>query len=157
MYRRATSKSGYARAPAMEPALIARLTMSIVGAALLIIGAFLDWVGTASGVNLTIRAYYETAFSTNTSNFVQTVGFPMVVLGVVGLMGLGPRSGWLTRVVGGLGVAGFVLFAVQVYRAPLSLSPGVGAWLCLAGALLSLVGGSLGTRALAPSGPGGPA
>jgi peptidoglycan/LPS O-acetylase OafA/YrhL len=70
----------------------------------------------------------------------------MILLGIVALVGLAPRSGWLTRLAGVLGIAGFVLVMVQMFRASGDQTPGPGAWLCLAGGIAALIGGFLGTR-----------
>ena len=70
----------------------------------------------------------------------------MIVLGLLAIVGLAPRSGWLTRLAGTLGVAGFVLFVIELYRAPTDTLPGVGAWVCLAGGIVALAGGFMGTR-----------
>jgi hypothetical protein len=75
----------------------------------------------------------------------------MIVLGGVAILGLVPRSGWLTRLAGALGVIGFALFAVNVYRrSPFDLSDfQIGIWLAGAGALVALIGGFVGTRTAA--------
>jgi hypothetical protein len=39
-----------------------------------------------------------------------------------------------------------VLFVIELYRAPTDTLPGVGAWVCLGGAVLALIGGFMGTR-----------
>jgi hypothetical protein len=59
-----------------------------------------------------------------------------------------------------VGIAGFVLFLVQVYRADLTAADvQAGAWVALAGALVALIGGFLGTRPAvvtpAPAAPAG--
>ena len=61
-----------------------------------------------------------------------------------------------------MGIAGFVLFMVQVYRADLTAADvQAGAWVALAGAVVALIGGFLGTRpavvAPAPAAPAGTA
>ena len=57
-------------------------------------------------------------------------------------MGLAARSGWLTRLAGALGIAGFVLFAIEIYRANMSASNiGAGAWVALAGSVVTLIAG----------------
>jgi hypothetical protein len=81
--------------------------------------------------------------------FVRTVGFVSIVLGLLAIIGLAFRSGWLTRIAGALGIAAFVLFAITVSRASNLSFPGsigVGAWLALAGGVVALIGGFLGTR-----------
>jgi hypothetical protein len=127
-------------------ALGVRFVLTLVGAAGLIISGFMDWIRDTSGVDLSIRSLWETRFNTD-SGFLQTVGFAVIVLGLLAILGLAPRTGWLARAAGALGIIVFVLFLIQVYRADQTvndLQPG--AWLCLAGAVVALIGGFFGTR-----------
>ena len=130
--------------------LAVRLVLTLAGAAGLIISAFMEWApqrfGSLKAVNLNDRALFETTFR-DSGSFVTTVGFAMIVLGLVAIIGLAFRSGWLTRLAGALGIAGFVLFLIEVYRADLTVSDiRAGAWIALAGAVVALVGGFLGSR-----------
>jgi hypothetical protein len=131
-----------------------RMLLTLVGAAGLIVGAFLDWIEGAAGVDLDIRVFWQTTFDTDTSTFVETVGFVMIVLGLLAIVGMAPRSGWLTRFAGALAIAGFVLFLIEVYRADQTVADvQAGAWLALAGGVVALIGGFFGTRAaVAPAG-----
>src|SRR6266545_2884715 len=70
------------------------------GTAGLIVGGFLDWFQGNTGVDLDIRAFWETTFQKQDSTFVATVGFVMIVLGLLAIVGMAPRSGWLTRFAG---------------------------------------------------------
>src|SRR6266540_1660459 len=125
--------------------LIVRIILTLAGAAGLIMGAFLDWFQGKAGVDLDIRALWQTTFDKQSSTFIETVGFA-------------PRSGWLTRFAGALGIAGFVLFLIEVYRADQTVADvRVGAWVALAGAVVALIGGFFGTRTVvAPAGTTGP-
>lgn len=126
--------------------LAARLGLTGAGAAGLVVGGVLPWTGDLAGTDLTVRALYQTGF-TRSDSFVSSVGFVSVVLGLVALLGLVNPTGWLTRLAGVLGVAAFVLFAVQAYRAtgrPFGPDFGEGAWLALAGAVAALLGGHFG-------------
>src|SRR5438309_6450718 len=78
----------------------------------------------------------------------RAAGFAMVVLGLVALLGLAPRSGWLTRFAGALGIIGFALFAIQVSRAHMTFPGSIdaGAWVSLAGGIVALLGGFFGSR-----------
>jgi hypothetical protein len=125
--------------------MAARFILTALGAAGLIIGGFLHWVTNIDGVRLDDRALYQTTF-VSTGTFVRTVGFGAIVLGLLALLGMAFRSGWLTRIVGALGVVGFVLFAIQLYRANGGQTIQVGGWLCLAGAVVALIAGFFGTR-----------
>jgi hypothetical protein len=124
----------------------ARFVLTLLGAAGLIISGFMDWIRDTSGVDLSVRSLWETRFNTD-SGFLQTVGFGVIVLGLLAILGLAPRSGWLTRAAGALGIIVFVLFLIQVYRADQTVSDlQPGAWVCLAGAVVALIGGFIGTR-----------
>ena len=126
--------------------LLARIVLTLVGAAGMILGAFLAWARDVRAIDLDVRALYRTTFAHNTANFVATVGFVVVVLGLLAVVGLAARSGWLTRLAGALGIVTFVLFVIELYRAAGSRPPGAGAWISLAGSVVALVGGFLGTR-----------
>jgi hypothetical protein len=130
--------------------LAVRLLLTLVGAAGLIVSAFMNWIHGINGVDLSIKALWQdTAIQSHTSSFVQTVGFAAIVVGLVAILGLAPRSGWLTRFAGAVGIAGFVLFLIQVYRNSGNLNVGdvqIGAWVMLAGSVVALIGGFFGSR-----------
>ena len=125
--------------------VIGRVVLTALGAAGLIVGSFLNFLAGINGTDLDDRALWSTDFLT-TSTFVRTVGFVMIVLGLLALLGLAPRSGWLTRIAGALGIIAFVLVAIKAFRAPGGQALQTGAWVCLAGSIVDLVGGYLGTR-----------
>jgi hypothetical protein len=126
--------------------LAVRILLTLVGAAGLIIGGFLNWIHSLEGVNLNVRALWQTTFN-NSGSFVATVGFVSIVLGLVAIIGLSPRSGWLTRFAGALGIVAFVLFVIEVYRANLDVgNVQIGAWIALAGSVIAIIGGFFGTR-----------
>jgi hypothetical protein len=136
--------------------LAVRAVLTLTGAAGLIVGGFLDWIRGIAGVDLTGRAFIQTTFRHGKA-FVTSAGFVMIVLGLLAIIGLALRSGWLTRVSGVLGVVGFVLFVVQVYRASLTVSDvQAGAWIALAGGIVALIGGFFGTRRVVVAGPAPP-
>lgn len=129
-------------------ALGVRMLLTLAGAAGLIVGAFLDWIEGAPGVDLDIRAFWQTTFDTDTSTFVETVGFVMIVLGLLAIVGLAPRSGWLTRFAGALAIAAIGLFLIQIYRADQTVTDiQSGASIALFGGIVALIGGFFGTRA----------
>jgi hypothetical protein len=129
--------------------LVGRVFLTLLGAAGLIVGAMLDWWEGIRGTDLTYKVLYQTTFD-RTDNFVSSVGFVAIVIGLVAVVGLALPSGWLTRLAGALGIVAFVLFAIQGYRLRNSLSPiDFGAWLALAGAVVALIGGFLGRRQVA--------
>ncbi|MDP8956112.1 MAG: sugar:proton symporter [Actinomycetota bacterium] len=129
-----------------------RILFTLAGAAGLIISAFLNWIENVDGVNLEVESLWRPGVFNRpqSGEFWETVGFAMLVLGLLAIIGLAPRSGWLTRLAGALGLVGFVLFVIQVYRTrePFDISDlQLGAWLALAGSVVALIGGFLGTRA----------
>ncbi|HJV04403.1 MAG TPA: hypothetical protein VJ868_03995, partial [Actinomycetota bacterium] len=78
-----------------------------------------------------------------------SVGFVTIILGLLALLGMAFRTGWLTRIAGALGIVVFVLYAITLYRVPGDAGfgeIGIGAWLVLIGGILALIGGFLGTR-----------
>jgi hypothetical protein len=125
--------------------MVARIVFTSVGAAGLIVGAFLNWIQNIDGVRLDDRAFYQKTFL-STGTFVRTVGFAMMVIGLLALLGLSPRSGWLTRFAGALGIIGFALVVIEMFRAGGDQTLQAGAWICLAGGVVALIGGFFGTR-----------
>jgi hypothetical protein len=130
--------------------LAVRFLLSLLGAAGLVFGAFLVWVhqSKAKGVDVSARAFFESNFTTH-AQFAKSLGFAFIILGLLAIVGMAFRSGWLTSLVGALGIVGFVLFIIELHRSNASLpgSIGPGAWIALTGGLLALVGGILGARA----------
>ena len=129
--------------------LAIRLVLTLVGAAGLIVGAFLNWLNGVNGTDGSARIFYDTKAPADVS-FYKSAGFAMIVLGLVAIIGLAPRTGWLTRLGGALGVIGFAMFTITVYRIPgsdLGISDfQIGIWLVLAGSAVALIGGFFGPR-----------
>ena len=125
--------------------MVARILLTSLGAAGLIVGAFVHWIQNITGVRLDDRVLYRTTFL-STGTFVRTVGFAMIVLGLLALLGLAPRSGWLSRLAGALGIIGFVLVVIEMFRVTGDQTLQAGAWICLAGGVVALIGGFFGTR-----------
>jgi hypothetical protein len=119
-----------------------RLVLSLLGGAALIVGAFLDWTRGVTGDKLTNHALVKTEFFAQ-SDIVKTVGGIAILLGLVALVGLVDRTGWLTRLAGALGIVLSVLFAIEVYRSS-THQVQAGAWLALAGGIVLVLGGFLG-------------
>jgi len=124
--------------------IASRLVLTALGAAGLIGGAFLAWTRDIKGTDLEWRAVYHASFAT-TTNSVLTIGGGAVLLGLVAVLGLAERSGWLTRVAGALGVVGVVLVMVDIER---SDDHGLqwGVWSALAGSVLCLAAGMSAAR-----------
>jgi hypothetical protein len=136
-----------------------RVVLTALGAAGLIVGAFLKWLNDVKGTQGSYRVYYAKNAAGGVS-FWKSAGAVMIVLGLVAIVGLAARTGWLTRLAGALGVVAFILFAVNVYRRS-DFSFGdfqVGIWLCLVGAIVALVAGFFGSRevAVAPAATSAP-
>ena len=92
-----------------------RLVLTLVGAAGLILGSFLKWLNDVKGYKGSIRVFYARTAASNVS-FWKSAGGVMIALGLIAVIGLAARSGWLTRIAGALGVVAFILFAINVYR-----------------------------------------
>jgi len=136
------------------PGLVVRIVLTLLGAAGMIVGAFLRWIHGINGVQLDVRSLWRTEFL-NTSTFVRTVGFVVIVLGLIAIVGLAPRAGWLTRLAGVLGIVAFVLFTITIYRTPGRQFPDpsawLGAWIALIGSVVALIAGYFGTRTVVVS------
>jgi hypothetical protein len=123
----------------------------------MIVSLFMNWVRSTQATDISVRAMFQTSQVRN-PNFVESIGFVMLALGLLAIVGLAPRTGWLTALAGALGIVVFVLLLVQMYRAPGNLTVSdldVGAWIGVAGSLVALIGGFLGARttAVVASGP----
>jgi hypothetical protein len=126
--------------------LVGRALLTLVGAAGLVIGAFLDWWKGTAGTDLTNHVFWQQSFG-STGDFVQTAGFVSIVLGLLAVIGLAAGSGMVTRLAGVLAIAAAVLFGIEVFRAENGLdSVRIGAWMLLAGGVVTLIAGFLGTR-----------
>jgi hypothetical protein len=138
----------YAPSRASWAGLAARVVLTLAGAAAMIVGPFLDWVEGREATSIGIQALWRSDFS-DRSSFVQTLGFVFIVLGLLAIVGLAARTGWLTRIAGALGIVAFVLFAIQVFRGSGDQSIEVGAWVALGGSVVALIAGFLGARTAA--------
>jgi hypothetical protein len=118
----------------------ARVVFTLLGAAGLIIGAFLDWTDDIGGLDLSWRALYKTEFVT-TDTIYKTVGGLSILLGLLLVVSLASWFGSFTRLIGALGIVMFVLFAIEIYRDSASHDIQIGAWLALAGSVLAVIGG----------------
>lgn len=136
-------RAGYTAArPGLEAG---RLLLTLLGAAGLIIGAFLNWTRGAAATGITVRSLVQTDFA-HRSDIVKTTGAIAILLGILAVVGLIDRTGWLSRLAGALGIVLFILFTIQVYRSD-DHSLQAGAWLALAGGIVLIIGGMLTPRA----------
>jgi hypothetical protein len=132
--------------------MAARLILTLLGAGGMIYGAFLDWLMEFSP-SRGIDADWSIFFSPDpgeAATIWSSAGFVIIVLGILAVVGLAFRTGWLTSLSGAFAVAAMVLLAITFYRvADIDLGIqdfGVGAWLIVAGGLLALIGGFFGAR-----------
>jgi hypothetical protein len=148
--KRVAAPAAYEVRPALT-SLAARMGLSIVGAAMMIVGAFLNWfdgVFRANGPGLGFNALWPTGSFRREGPFYESIAFIFLMLGLIALLGLASRSGALTRLAGALGLVAFVMYTVRLFRADEAFVPesiGIGAWLALAGSLTALIGGFMGT------------
>jgi hypothetical protein len=75
----------------------------------------MEWVDGVDGTKLDAHAFWTTSIGT-TATFVRTVGFVMIVLGLVAIIGLALGTGWLTRLAAVLAIVGVVLVGIDVFR-----------------------------------------
>jgi hypothetical protein len=136
-----------------------RIILTLLGAAGLIAGAFLPWfrfsaqeappgIGLA-GVDVSNSVFYSTDDPFGAS-IVSSAGLIVIALGVLALLGLVFRTGWLTTLAGVLGIVAFALVVITLYRveeAGFDIgNVGLGLWLVLAGGILSVIAGFFGAR-----------
>jgi hypothetical protein len=139
----------------VTPARPARLVLTLVGGALMIASAFLDWLsGGPQGTGVPFQFLWSPA-PRPSPGFFSSLGFVAIVLAVLAIVGLFLKTGVLTSLAGGLAIVVFVLSLTTLYRVetgPYSLGIGdvaVGAWLLFVGGVLAMVGGFTSTRRMA--------
>jgi hypothetical protein len=133
-----------------------RLLLSLIGGTLLIASAFLDWLAfedrAPQGTDVPIQFLWSPA-EREAPEFVTSMGFVVIVLGLLTFAGLVPRTGWLTSLAGALAVVAFVLCVITLYRVePFHVGIGeldIGAWMVLGGGVIAFVGGLAGRRRVA--------
>ena len=126
--------------------MLGRVILTLFGAALLIVGAMLDWVNGIAGTSMSWEAFYRTTLSGG-SRFITSAGAIVIGVAILSLIGLATRGGWLIRLGGALGIVAFVLILIQAIRADVVNAVDdlqVGLWLILAGGVVTVIGGFLG-------------
>lgn len=124
----------------------ARVVITLVGVAALVVGAFLDWQAAQPGYRLTFRSLLHDDFGT-TANTARSVGAISILIAAFALLTLLDRWGWLTRLAGLAAVVLFALFALQLYRHsgqrvdPAFHAVRAGAWAVLGAGVVLLLGG----------------
>jgi hypothetical protein len=122
--------------------LTGRLILTVAGAAGLIVGAFMKWNRDVKGTDLSWHALYQSSFTT-VGDIWRTVGGASIAVGILAVLGLAERSGWLTRLAGAIGLVGFILFVIEAQR---SSDHGLqtGSWLAVAGSIACVLAGMSG-------------
>ena len=146
--------------------LSARIILTLVGVAAVIGGAFLNWFNFPGGIPAGVEApgtngiewNWSVLYSTEDpfgASFFSSIGFVAIVLGLLALLGLALRTGWLTRLAGVLAIVVVILYVITLYRVPAAdagpegftiSQVGLGAWVVAAGGLVVLIAGFLGSR-----------
>ncbi|NUR25850.1 MAG: sugar:proton symporter [Catenulispora sp.] len=121
-----------------------RILLTALGAAGLIVGAFLNWTRDLQGTHVSWRAVYQDTFG-STDNIVQSIGGASILVGLIAVLGLADASGWLSRLAGAVGLVGSILFIIQVQRSS-DHSLQVGLWFALIGSVLCVAAGLTGWR-----------
>src|SRR5436190_12223751 len=138
-----------------------RMLLTLVGAALLAVSAFLLWTsspGRFKGIQLRLGDFIDMAFHSTTrtaepvahaglGDILTTAGFMAIVLGALAVLGLTTQKGLLTKVAGGVGLVAMVAFLIVLSRAATApVAFGLGVWAALVGSIVALVGGFLGRK-----------
>jgi hypothetical protein len=139
--------------------LITRILLTVLGAAGMIIGAFLDWFSfdaaeVPPGTDLAgTKTSWSVFYSTDEpfgADLIESAGAVAILLGILALLGLVFRTGWLTTLAGVLGLVAFALVVITLFRVPEAdfgiADVGIGLWVVLAGSILAILGGFFGAR-----------
>ena len=109
-----------------------------IGGAATIVGALLHWAGPVAGTQTNLRALWDPALVRD-ATVIRTVGFVMILLGVVAAAGALSRSRRITSLAGILVILGVGLFAISVMRGSGNLlGINIGPLACLVGGLAAV-------------------
>jgi hypothetical protein len=124
-----------------------RIVFGLVGVAGMIVGPFLPWVDGTRGTAVELRALFSSE-SGEEAGFLVSAGFSVLVLGVIALIGLLFRSGWLTSLAATLGLVATVLIAVFRYTGEGGglADLDYGWWVAAVGSLLALIASMFAAR-----------
>jgi uncharacterized membrane protein YecN with MAPEG domain len=128
--------------------VVLRLALVAIGAAGLLVGAFLEWVNGIDGIDLSNRVFVR-ADITTTTRFVESSGFVAMAIALVAVLGLALVSGWIIRLAGIAGIIAFVLSLISLARIQEPSLPqgiGVGLWMLLAGSIVIVLAGFVPTK-----------
>ncbi len=133
--------------------LALRILLTLIGAAILLQGASMEWLPGVTGVDLTYDQYADTVFGVSAPAPPEGVPTTLVALGLVAILlaalatlGILTRTGKPTRAAGWLGIVLFVAFLVTLLLA--GQSTGVGVIVVLVGSVVVLIAGLIGTVSL---------
>jgi hypothetical protein len=126
-----------------------RVLFTLLGAAVMTLGAFLDWVGSLSGTQFTIPAFVHIVSGqkgnppsiSNPAAFFVSCGLAVIALAVVAAIGILTRRGRLTKL--GAGIAMLLLIGFVVAMASHDLA--IGPFVSLFGSIVALAAGFMGT------------
>ena len=126
------------------------LILGVLGGALMILGALLDWLraGESKGIENPVQVFWGLNRPPGSAdNFMVSAGFVVIVLGFLVILGAALSRGGLARVGAVLGIVAVVLFTITIYRVKLNVGDlGIGVWVILVGSIAALVGGYVAPR-----------
>jgi hypothetical protein len=124
-----------------------RMILTILGAAGMIFGAFLPLAFDLAGTETPFRLLFSTEGG-DAAGIASSAGAVLIVLGLLALVGLAFRTGWLTRLAGALGLVTLVLLVITMMRGDFGDigTFQIGFWISALGSLLALIGGFFGSR-----------
>ena len=132
-----------------------RLVLSIVSGLALIASTFTPWGYDHRAYNIGADALFTSKATVNAS-FLTSVGLLTLVLGILALLGLIPRRGWLTTAAGVGGVIVAMEFLItHLIRADFPWSRLDYGWYLLLLSVLALPAAFVGTRPEGVAPPGG--
>jgi hypothetical protein len=126
-----------------------RIVLTLLGALLMVLGAFANWFPGVDGTDLTYDTYAQTVFQAEAPSPPEAIdttlvsmGIVPIVLAVLAALGLVGATGKLTRFAAGLALLLMIVFAVTVATADVSLAAGVS--VVIVGTIIALAGGICG-------------
>jgi hypothetical protein len=124
-----------------------RVILTLLGALIMILGAFLPWVEGVRGLDVGYDDYASAAFNTELASppggfeRVTSVAMPAIFFAGLALLGMFGK-GRLTRFAALLAVLLYVAFLITLVRA--GEDAGIGLWAVIFGGVIAFVGGLLG-------------
>jgi hypothetical protein len=146
-----------APAPTTAPAATRNPTtmlLALLGAALLIAGAFLAWLpgDDAAGINAPVSLFWSTDYSEGPVgvSFITSAGFVILIIGLITLIGAVSGRNVYVQLGGLLGLIAFALIVISFMRVQVVEigfgDYGLGVWAIGLGAVLAIAAGMMGRR-----------